>query len=318
MTQIVPRSSSPRPTTSGGSGSRPSSSRWPARPEPSGRSPASTGTATTPACTSACAAATPLFSSETKFESGTGWPSFFQALEPDAVEEHTDTSHGMVRTEARCRNCGAHLGHVFPDGPRPTGQRYCMNSASLRLEQRGLSHGGGTDAGAAVESVTAGRNGWVPPPRTGPIIVCVTALTIGITTRRDPGVQARARGQPRREPRPGRAPGAHGCASSTPTRSTLDVTTRLAVRGPVPRGLRRARRRAGRRRWPRCTSRRSGCCRARARASGVTHRALEPALLPAPADDFDVVVCDLVGGAVRSGAGRERPARRSSTGCCWP
>ena len=59
----------------------------------------------------------PLFSSETKFESGTGWPSFFQALDPEAVEEDTDTSHGMVRTEARCRNCGAHLGHVFPDGP---------------------------------------------------------------------------------------------------------------------------------------------------------------------------------------------------------
>jgi peptide-methionine (R)-S-oxide reductase len=77
----------------------------------------------------------PLFSSETKFESGTGWPSFFQALEPEAVEEQVDTSHGMVRTEARCGNCGAHLGHVFPDGPRPTGRRYCMNSASLRLER---------------------------------------------------------------------------------------------------------------------------------------------------------------------------------------
>jgi peptide-methionine (R)-S-oxide reductase len=78
----------------------------------------------------------PLFSSETKFESGTGWPSFFQALAPDAVEERTDTGPGMVRTEARCSNCGAHLGHVFPDGPRPTGQRYCMNSASLRLERQ--------------------------------------------------------------------------------------------------------------------------------------------------------------------------------------
>ena len=77
---------------------------------------------------------TPLFSSETKFDSGTGWPSFFRALTDDAVEEQVDQSHGMTRTEARCRNCGAHLGHVFPDGPRPTGLRYCMNSASLRLD----------------------------------------------------------------------------------------------------------------------------------------------------------------------------------------
>ena len=77
----------------------------------------------------------PLFSSDTKYESGTGWPSFFEALDAGAVEEVVDTSHGMVRTEARCSNCGAHLGHVFPDGPRPTGQRYCMNSASLKLDK---------------------------------------------------------------------------------------------------------------------------------------------------------------------------------------
>jgi peptide-methionine (R)-S-oxide reductase len=78
----------------------------------------------------------PLFSSDTKFESGTGWPSFSAPVEGDAVEEDVDQSHGMVRTEARCRNCGAHLGHVFPDGPRPTGLRYCMNSASLKLDKR--------------------------------------------------------------------------------------------------------------------------------------------------------------------------------------
>lgn len=73
----------------------------------------------------------PLFRSETKFESGTGWPSFCDTFDPDHVAEIEDFSHGMHRVETRCARCNAHLGHVFPDGPRPTGRRYCMNSVSL-------------------------------------------------------------------------------------------------------------------------------------------------------------------------------------------
>ena len=90
----------------------------------------------TPGVYACVACGEPLFDSNTKFDSGTGWPGFYQPLNDASVEEEVDSSHGMTRTEVHCRKCGSHLGHVFPDGPQPTGLRYCINSLSLDLKEK--------------------------------------------------------------------------------------------------------------------------------------------------------------------------------------
>ncbi|MDH5572814.1 MAG: peptide-methionine (R)-S-oxide reductase MsrB [Gammaproteobacteria bacterium] len=103
-----------------------------------GTEPAFTGQyyhCTTPGIYICSGCSTPLFHSSHKYDSGSGWPSYWQPINDEAIETTEDHTHGMQRTEVHCKNCGGHMGHVFPDGPAPTGLRYCINSASLKLEE---------------------------------------------------------------------------------------------------------------------------------------------------------------------------------------